>query len=137
DNANSIVLLIEHAGRKLLMTGDLESPGLDDLLAEEPIDCDLVLAPHHGSPRSSPGRFAQWCHPEYVVVSGRRGLGDEATIDSVKNSIRLHGAEVLHTAEDGCVRVEVSMHKFAVSTFRPHVRAFPTSTAGTNFLQME
>jgi len=137
DNANSIVLLIEHAGRKLLMTGDLESPGLDDLLAEEPIDCDLVLAPHHGSPRSSPGRFAQWCHPEYVVVSGRRGLGDEATIDSVKNSIRLHGAEVLHTAEDGCVRVEVSTHKFAVSTFRPHVRAFPTSTAGTNFLQME
>src|SRR5207253_7877537 len=76
DNANSIVLLIEHAGRRVLLTGDLESPGLDDLLAEEPIDCAVVLAPHHGSPRSSPGKFAQWSRPEYVVISGRRGLGD-------------------------------------------------------------
>jgi len=55
DNANSIVLSIEHAGRRVLLTGDLESPGLDDLLAEEPLDCDLILAPHHGSPRSNPG----------------------------------------------------------------------------------
>src|SRR5205085_8178622 len=46
DNANSIVLKIEHAGRRILLTGDLESPGLDDLLAEEPLDCDIVLAPH-------------------------------------------------------------------------------------------
>lgn len=55
DNANSIVLKIEHAGRRVLLTGDLESPGLEDLLAEEPLDCDLILAPHHGSPRSHPG----------------------------------------------------------------------------------
>jgi competence protein ComEC len=55
DNANSIVLFIEHAGRRILLTGDLESPGLEDVLAEEPLDCDVVLAPHHGSPRSSPG----------------------------------------------------------------------------------
>ena len=31
DNANSIVLFIEHAGRRVLLTGDLESPGLDDI----------------------------------------------------------------------------------------------------------
>ena len=38
DNANSIVLAIEFQGRRLLLTGDLESPGLDDVLAEEPYD---------------------------------------------------------------------------------------------------
>jgi competence protein ComEC len=54
DNANSILLLIEHAGRRLLLTGDLESPGLADVLAEEPLDCDAILAPHHGSRRSDP-----------------------------------------------------------------------------------
>ncbi len=137
DNANSIVLLIEHAGRRVLMTGDLEPPGLDDLLAEESLDCDVVLAPHHGSPRSSPAKFAQWSRPEFVIISGRRGLGDEVAIDAVKRSFRLQGAEVLHTAEDGCVRVEISPRKFAVSTFRPHVRATPASAAGTNFLQSE
>src|SRR5262245_50822029 len=137
DNASSIVLLIEHAGRRLLMTGDLESPGLDDVLAEEPLDCDVVLAPHHGSPRSSPSRFAQWCDPEFVVISGRRGLGADATIDSVQDYFRLNGAEVLHTADDGCVRVEISPSRFAVSTFRPHVRAIPAAAASTNFLQSE
>ena len=30
DNANSIVLLIEHAGRRMLLTGDLEPPGLEE-----------------------------------------------------------------------------------------------------------
>jgi competence protein ComEC len=54
DNANSIVLAIEFQSRRLLFTGDLESPGLDDVLAEEPYDCDLLMAPHHGSRFSDP-----------------------------------------------------------------------------------
>ena len=137
DNANSIVLLIEYAGRRILLTGDLESPGLDDLLAERPIDCDVVLAPHHGSPRSSPTRFADWSTPEYVVISGRRSLGDQATTESVKHSFRLRGAEVFHTAEDGCVRVDVSQKTFSVSSARPHVRATAASLTGVNLRQTE
>jgi competence protein ComEC len=138
DNANSVVLLIEHARRRVLLTGDLESPGLDDLLAEEPLDVDIALAPHHGSARSSPGRFAQWSTPEHVVISGRRGLGDAATIESVTNSFRLRGAEVFHTAEDGCVRVEVKANgELNLSTFREHVRSSAATLAGTNLLQSE
>jgi competence protein ComEC len=137
DNANSIVLLIEHAGRRILLTGDLESPGLDDLLAEEPLDCDIVLAPHHGSPRSNPGRFADWSRPEFVVISGRRGLADLATTESVKHSFRLRGAEVFHTAEDGCVRVEASRRGLSVASLRPHVRATATSVTSASLLQSE
>jgi len=137
DNANSIVLLIEHEGRRILLTGDLESPGLDDLLAEEPLDCDVVLAPHHGSPRSNPGKFADWSRPEHVVISGRRSLGDLATIESVKSSFRLRGAEVLHTAEDGCIRVESSRQGLSITTLRPHVRAMPATLMSVNLLQSE
>jgi competence protein ComEC len=137
DNANSIVLLVEHAGRRILLTGDLESPGLDDVLAEEPLDCDVVLAPHHGSPRSSPGKFAEWSRPEHVVISGRRGLADAAMVESVKHSFRLRGAEVFHTAEDGCVRVEVSPRGLSVASTRPHIRATTTSLTSVNLLQAE
>ncbi len=56
DNANSVVLAVDYCGREILLPGDLESPGLDDLLAEEPRRCDVLLAPHHGSRQShSPG----------------------------------------------------------------------------------
>lgn len=137
DNANSIVLLVEYGGRRILLTGDLESPGLDDLLAEEPLDCDVVLAPHHGSPRSNPSKFADWSRPEYVVISGRRGVADAATVESVKNSFRLRGAEVFHTAEDGCVRVEIGGEKLSVSSSRAHVRANSASLTSADLLQAQ
>jgi competence protein ComEC len=94
------------------------------LLAEEPLDCDCILAPHHGSPRSDPAGFAQWSTPEVVVISGGRNVEDIPTIERVKNSYRLRGAEVYHTAEDGCVQVKIdSAGQMLISTFRPHVRA--------------
>lgn len=43
DNANSIVLDVRYRGHRILLPGDLEPPGLDALLAEEPRDCDVLL----------------------------------------------------------------------------------------------
>jgi hypothetical protein len=63
-------------------------------------------------------------------------LGDEATVESVKNSFRLRGAEVFHTAEDGCVSAVIGQKGVTVSTFRPHVRA-GTANANANLLQSE
>jgi competence protein ComEC len=122
DNANSIVLLIEHAGRRILLPGDLESPGLEDLLAEEPLDCDVVMAPHHGSRRSDPTGFSLWSTPEHVLFSGDRNVEDIPAIESVKDSYRARGAEVYHTAEDGSVCFEVTRTGVKVQTHRPHER---------------
>jgi competence protein ComEC len=120
DNANSIVLLLEFAGRRALLTGDLESPGLDDLVAEEPLDCDVVMAPHHGSRRSDPAGFALWSTPNFAVISGARNVEDIPDIESVKDSYRARGAEVFHTAEDGCVQFQISATGVRWATFRPH-----------------
>ena len=72
DNANSILLAVEFAGRRILLPGDLESPGIERVMADPPLDCDVLLAPHHGSEQSDPPGFAAWCTPEWVVMSGRR-----------------------------------------------------------------
>jgi hypothetical protein len=84
-----------------------------------------------------PGKFADWSRPEHVVISGSRSLGDLTTIESVKHSFRLRGAEVFHTAEDGCVRVEVSRRGLSIKSLRPHVRAMPSTLMSTNLLQSE
>ena len=118
DNANSIVLLVEYAGRKLLLPGDLESPGLEDLLAEEPIDCDAIMAPHHGSVRSDPTGFALWSRPEFVVISGGYEGDSRGSVEAVKDSYRARGARVVHTAEDGAVRLEFTAEGVRASTFR-------------------
>jgi len=105
DNANSIVLAAEYAGRRFLLTGDIESPGLDRLLASPAVDCDVLLAPHHGSRHSNPRAMTRWCHPEWVVISG--GRWDRA--EGVERTFRRAGAEVLHTARFGAVRFQVSL----------------------------
>ncbi|MEX2112297.1 MAG: ComEC/Rec2 family competence protein [Pirellulales bacterium] len=104
DNANSIVLNVEYAGRRLLLTGDLESPGLEDVVAEVPLDCDVLLAPHHGSAASDPPGFAAWSTPEWTIVS--TGRGDAPPAASTAYTSR--GSEVLSTSARGAVRVEFS-----------------------------
>ena len=118
DNANSIVLSISCAGRRVLLPGDLESPGFDDLIAEEPLRCDVVMAPHHGSRRSDPAGFALWSNPSYVVISGSRDVENEAAIREVEFSYRARGAEVFHTQLDGCTRFELSRSHVTSQTYR-------------------
>ena len=94
---------MEYAERRMLLPGDLESPGLDDLMAELPYDCDILLAPHHGSQRSDPPGFAAWSTPEWVVISG--GGGDD--IRTVAETYKRAGARVLPTNENGTVRFNI------------------------------
>ena len=113
DNANSIVLEVSYEGRVLLLPGDLEAQGLEDVMAEMPRDSDLVMAAHHGSLRSAPQEFSQWCSPEHVVISGGRDDNHQKVIDAFASEERA----VLHTAYDGAVTVTIAEDKFDVVSF--------------------
>ena len=116
DNANSIVLEIVYEGRRVLLPGDLESPGLEDLMAEMPRDNDVVMAPHHGSLRSSPATFAKWSTPEFVVISGGRDKSNGKVMEIFEES----GSQVFHTAFDGATTVRIeSGGELSVEGFCP------------------
>jgi competence protein ComEC len=116
DNANSVTLGVEYAGRRILLPGDLESPGIDDVMAEAPFDCDVLLAPHHGSRRSDPPGFAAWSMPEWVVLSG--GGGEQAA--PVIRTYEQAGARVLVTNEVGAVQFKIQPDsQIEMHTFRP------------------
>ncbi|NOX56399.1 MAG: DNA internalization-related competence protein ComEC/Rec2, partial [Planctomycetes bacterium] len=70
DNANSLVVLIEFAGRRILLCGDIDGNGLDALLRQPPRTIDVLMAPHHGSKRSNRPELAGWARPRLLVVSG-------------------------------------------------------------------
>lgn len=61
---------------------------------------------------------ALWRRPEFVVVSGGHEAESRSPSEAVKESYRARGALVLHTAETGAVRVELSAGGVRVSTFR-------------------
>lgn len=120
DNANSVTLAVEYAGQRVLLPGDLESPGLEDLLAELPYDCDILLAPHHGSRQSDPPGFAAWSTPEWVVISGGRSDDVYPVIGTYERA----GARVVRTHTAGATRFAIEPGLVRMSTERSASRMF-------------
>jgi competence protein ComEC len=67
ENARSMVLLVRHLGHTLLLTGDLEGPGLERVLDMQPPKIDILMAPHHGSRVSNTPVLAAWARPRAVI----------------------------------------------------------------------
>jgi competence protein ComEC len=120
DNANSLLLAVEFAGKRILLPGDLETPGIDLVMADPPMDCDILLAPHHGSDLSDPPGFAAWSTPEWVVMSGRRPdrtlLAHRSYYDA--------GAVIGHTAANGAITFRLTTDGIEEVAFRETPREF-------------
>ena len=103
DNAASVVLEIEYRNRRILLTGDLDEDGLDDLLRQPALDVDVLLAPHHGAPAASPRELADWAKPEWVIASAPTPVYREEL-----QSRYGPGCRVIMTSETGAVTVEIT-----------------------------
>jgi competence protein ComEC len=104
DNANSVVLLLSHQQRRVLLPGDLEALGLERLLAQPPVRCDVVLVPHHGSRHSRPLDVARWAQPTWLIVSG----GHQVDLAALRAAEKATGARLLLTADCGAVTVRMA-----------------------------
>jgi len=67
ENARSMVLAVRHAGHVVLLTGDLEGPGLQRVLGLPRLQPDVLMAPHHGSKAANVPDLASWARPLLVV----------------------------------------------------------------------
>ncbi|MBS0203088.1 MAG: DNA internalization-related competence protein ComEC/Rec2 [Planctomycetes bacterium] len=111
DNANSVTLLLEYAGRRILLTGDLEREGLYQLLASERIDADILVSPHHGSLGANTKDLARWATPEWLLVSCRDDAVRERLAANFGPETRVlttarHGALKCRIQTDGGLRIE-------------------------------
>lgn len=83
NNAGSIVVRLQYAGRSVLYAGDAVGRHIGDLptalIATEefliemskvlPLDSDVVIAPHHGADNGSSTAFIQATSPQFVIFS--------------------------------------------------------------------
>jgi len=111
-NANSLVLLVEYQGVKFLLTGDLAPPGLGYVLSGPPVQCDVVLAPHHGGKTCATREFGLWSQPKYFVICESFNNEQKLTTDLYRSL----GARVFHTGRDGAVIFSVRDGKLGVVT---------------------
>ncbi len=113
DNANSVVLAVEYRRRRIVLPGDLESPGLDEMLAQQPRQCEVLMAPHHGSRKSNSPALAAWCRPRWVVFSG----DGRWNLPAINQTYQAVGSQTLHTHACGAIRVQIGDGGVEVSQF--------------------
>lgn len=112
ENARSLVLLVRYAEHTLLLTGDLEGPGLDQVMAVKAPSIDVLLAPHHGSAASNTERFAAWATPRLVVASEGRERGRRLDPYAVQN------AQLWRTSREGAVTIRIYAAGIQAETYR-------------------
>jgi len=109
-NSASCVLRITNGRHCALLTGDIEADAEQVLVRTHPsgLECDLVLAPHHGSETSSTQRFVTAVRPRYVFVSASHtnpwGFPRPAVVSRWHRS----GAHVLNTATSGAISAHIA-----------------------------
>lgn len=114
ENARSLVLHVTHGELRLLLTGDLEGPGLTQLLAGPAPALDVLQVPHHGSEKSDPARLAAWARPQVAVSCQARPPSDRATAGHYQR----RGALYLGTWPHGTVSVRQTANNAWVETYR-------------------
>jgi len=68
ENVRSMVLLIEHRGHRVLLTGDLEKAGLDWVTEQPATAVDVLMAPHHGGPTANTPKLVDWAKPKLAIA---------------------------------------------------------------------
>ena len=112
DNEMSLVVLLEFAGRRICLPGDLEVRGAQQLLPRLP-RVDVLVSPHHGSRRANTPETARVLQPRHLVVSARR-TDHPAHLQDVYTS-----AAVYRTSDSGAVSVQIAADgTLSVSPFR-------------------
>ena len=111
DNAHSLVVLVEYAGRRILLTGDLEKDGLKRLLQREKLDVDVLQTPHHGSTAANPRVLGTWATPEFAVASSGRNVPTEELRNVYGTATRVittfeEGGTTIDIAADGVMTVD-------------------------------
>ncbi len=102
DNNRSVVSLLSYGGIRLVLPGDLEKPGLQEMLKNNPtlMNVDWLMAPHHGRNSGEPALCEKEMRPRFTVLSDYRDYPDtRCTYDS-------GGSTVFSTALDGAIEVE-------------------------------
>ncbi len=107
-NEDSLVLLLEVAGRRILLTGDLTGPNeaaVGSICARGP-PLFLLKVAHHGSRYSTCTGFLGDTRPRFAVISVGPNSYGHPTPDTV-GRLRTSGARVYTTQKNGTITVTI------------------------------
>jgi competence protein ComEC len=117
-NDSSLVIMVKVSGLRLLLTGDVEPPGQQAILATGvDLRADVLKIPHHGSAQQDPAFFAATRARLAIASAGvDNDYGHPAprTVQLARSA----GMTLLRTDQDGSVAVRFDRERLAAATQR-------------------
>jgi len=104
-NDSSCVVIIEHHGRRILLSGDISRTVEARLLFQGLLPAEVLLVPHHGSRTSSSPDFIRAVNPRVAVATA--GLGNRFGFPraDIRNRYEIANIPFWTTGECGALRV--------------------------------
>ena len=117
-NEASVVLELKDGAFQMLLTGDLEGRGEEQLVESGALEsCPILKAGHHGSKNSGSEEFLQIVKPRLTLISAgienRYGHPHEETLERLQEI----GSEVLSTQECGAITLRSDGRKIRVHKY--------------------
>lgn len=115
-NDSSLVIMVNTAGVRLLLTGDVEPPGQQAILrAGVDLHADVIKIPHHGSAQQEP-EFIAGTHARLAIASA--GLNNDYGHPAPRTVqlVRSLGMTLLRTDQNGSIAVRLRHGRLAAVT---------------------
>ena len=124
ENYRSMVLLVQHADHRLLLTGDLEGPGLARVVSLPLPRVDILMAPHHGSWAGDQleliNRTNLALRTRPAVIVSCQGLPKSSPLRP--DPYAASGAQYLGTWPHGAITIRSRPDRLDLETFRSEKR---------------
>jgi competence protein ComEC len=104
ENDDSMVMRVDDGRLAWLLTGDIERPVENALVADgEPLEADFLKVPHHGSKTSSTEPFLAAVHPRYAAISVGANNVYGQPAPEVTERLAADGIAIYRTDQDGAI----------------------------------
>jgi competence protein ComEC len=120
ENFRSLVLVVRHGGHAVMLTGDLEGPGLERVLVLRLPLVDVLMAPHHGSragdarEKDNRAKLAALTRPRLIVSC----QGPPRSSPNKPDPYAASGARFLGTWPHGAITIRSHPDRLTVETFQ-------------------
>lgn len=105
-NNNSLVIKLDCGQFSLLLTGDMEREGEEDLLASGiKLGCDVIKAGHHGSSNASSGELLDEVKPNVCIISVGKKNRFRHPHKAALGRYKSRGIKVLRTDKHGHITI--------------------------------
>ena len=111
DNDKSAVLLIEYAGRKILLCSDIEKFAQKEFLRFNPnLKADVVVAPHHGLAETLEPDFLEKLEADIVICSCDQSQYERINATTAFRTGNVNKTRSFYTATDGAITISINKY---------------------------